>query len=62
MCRKDSLCALARWFCVSRIGAWDRGGGWVHRLGAVHMVAARLGFEKVMVTPCPNCMDRLRKH
>ena len=33
----------------------------------MHMVAARLGFEKAMVgtgraTPCPNCMDRLRKH
>jgi len=33
----------------------------------VHMVAARLGFEKAMVgtrmaTPCPDCMDRLRKH
>ena len=32
-----------------------------------HMVAARLGFEKDMAgtgggTPCPNCMDRLRKH
>ena len=31
------------------------------------MVAARLGFEKAMVgtgraTPCPDCMDRLRKH
>ena len=35
--------------------------------GAVHMVAARLGFEKAMVgtgraTPRPDCMDRLRKH
>ena len=33
----------------------------------MHMVAARLGFEKAMVgtwraTPLPNCMDRLRKH
>ena len=33
----------------------------------MHMVAARLGFEKAMVgtrwaTPRPNCMDRLRKH
>ena len=31
------------------------------------MVAARLGFQKVMVgtwraTPRPDCMDRLRKH
>ena len=36
-------------------------------LGAVHMVAARLGFEKAMVgtrraNPRPDCMDRLRKH
>ena len=35
--------------------------------GAVHMVAARLGFEKGMVdtwkaTPHPDCMGRLRKH
>jgi len=35
--------------------------------GAVHMVAARLGFEKAMVgtrraTPRPDCMDRLRKY
>ena len=35
--------------------------------GAVHIVAARLGFEKAMVgarraTPRPDCMDRLRKH
>ena len=33
----------------------------------MHMVAARLGFKKVMVgtrraTPCSDCMDRLRKH
>ena len=33
----------------------------------MHMVAARLGFEKTMVgtwwaTPCPAFMDRLRKH
>ena len=33
----------------------------------MHMVAARLGFEKAMVgtrwaTPRPDCMDRLRKY
>ena len=33
----------------------------------MHMMAARLGFEKAMVgtrraTPCSDCMDRLRKH
>ena len=36
-------------------------------VGAVHMVAARLGFQKAMVgagraNPRPDCMDRLRKH
>ena len=44
---------------------WLVPGGPLH--GAVHMVAARLGFEKAMVgtrwaTPRPDCMDRLRKH
>ena len=34
---------------------------------AVHMVAARLGFQNAMVgtgraTPRPDCMDSLRKH
>ena len=43
------------------------GGGWDHPQGAVHMVAARLGFEKAKVgtgraIPRPDCMDRLRKH
>ena len=33
----------------------------------MHVVAARLGFEKAMVgtrraTSCPDCMNRLRKH
>ena len=61
--RKDSLCVLACWFCVSRKGGTG-GGGCGHRLGAVHMVAARLGFEMAMVgtgraTPRPDCMDRL---
>ena len=36
------------------------GGGWGHPQGAVHMVAARLGFEKAMVgtgraTPHGGC-------
>jgi len=59
---------LARWFCVSRKGGTG-GGGWGHLQDAVHMVAARLGFEKAMVgnctgraTPCPDCIDKLRKH
>ena len=43
------------------------GGGWGHPQGAVHMEAARPGFEKAMVgtrwaTPRPDCIDRLRKH
>ena len=43
------------------------GGGWGHPQGAVHMVAARLCFEKAMVgtrwaTSHPDCMDKLRKH
>ena len=43
------------------------GGGWGHPQRAVHMVAARLGFETAMVgtrraTPHPDCFDRLRKH
>ena len=54
---------------------WLVPGGPPHTLTAwtglenttVHMVAARLGFEKTMVgtrwaTPRPDCMDRLRKH
>ena len=54
-------CALVRWFCVSRKGGTG-GGGWGHPQGAVHMVAARLGFEKAMVgarraTPRPDCME-----
>ena len=45
--------------------AWTGGGGWGHPQGAVHMVAARLGFEKAMVgtgraTPRLDCMDRER--
>ena len=46
------------------------GQGEVHGVttqGPVHIVAARLGFEKAMAgtgraTPHPDCMDRLRKH
>ena len=57
---------FVRWFCVSRKGG-KGGGGWDHSQGAVHMVAVRLGLEKAVIgtgraTPCPDCMDRLRKH
>ena len=38
-----------------------------HPQGVIHMVAARLGFERAMVragwaTSCHDCMNRLRKH
>ena len=57
---------LVCWLCASRKGGTG-GGGWGHKYGAIHMVAARLGFEKTMVgtgraTSRPDCMDRLRKH
>ena len=57
---------LARGFCVSRKGGTG-GGGWGRPQGDMHMVAARPGFERAMAgtgwaNPCPNCMDRLRKH
>ena len=66
MRRRDSLCALACWFFMSKKGGTG-GGGWDHPQRAVHMVAARLGFETAMVgtrraTPHPDCFDRLRKH
>ena len=66
MRRKDSLCVLVRWFCVSRNGGTG-GGGWGHPQGDMHMVTARLGYQSTMVgtgwdNSCPGCMDRLRKH
>ena len=64
-CAEKIVCALAHWFCVTRKGGTG-GGAWGHPQGAVHMVAARLGFEKAMVgtgraTPRPDCIDRLIK-
>ena len=38
LCRKDSLYALVRWFCVSRKGATG-GGSWGHLRSDMHMVA-----------------------
>ena len=38
VCRKDSLCVLVRWFCVSRKGGTG-GGGWGHPQGDLHMLA-----------------------
>ena len=45
----------------------ERGGGWGHPQGDMHMVAARLGCERAMVgtglgTSHPDCTDRPRKH
>ena len=48
MRRKDSLCALACGFCVSRKGGTG-GGRWGHPQGDMHMVAARLGYQSAMV-------------
>ena len=42
--RKDSLCVVHTWFCVSRKGGTG-GGGWDHPQGDMHMVAARLGCQ-----------------
>ena len=66
MCRKDGLCALARWFCIS-IKVGTEGGGWDHPQGDMHMVAVRFGCERAMVgtgwaTSRPECMNRLTKH
>jgi len=57
---------LATGFCVSRKDGTG-GGGWGHPQGDMHMVAARLGCERVMVrtewaNPCPDCMNRLTRH
>ena len=46
--RKDSLCALAYRFWVSRKGGTG-GGGWGHPQGDMHMAAARLGCQSTMV-------------
>ena len=39
---------LACGFCVSRKGVTE-GGGWGHPQGDMHMVAAKLGFERAVV-------------
>ena len=61
-----SACMLVRRFCVSRKGGTG-GGGWGHPHGAVHMAAARLGFQRTIVgtgwaNSQPGYMSRLRKH
>ena len=64
--RKDSICALAHEFCISRKGGAG-GGGWDQLQGAVHKAAARLGCKGAMVGTkwakfCPGCMSGLGKH
>jgi len=59
----NELLQTACCFCFSRKGGTG-GGGWDHPLGDLHMVTARLGFEKAMVgtrwaTSRPDCMDKL---
>ena len=58
--RNDSLHVLACGLCVRRKGGTG-GGAWGHPQGDMQMVAARLGYEKVMVgtgwaTSRPECM------
>ena len=60
--RKDSLCALARWFCVSRKGGTGGGGQ-----GDLHMVAVVAVCRNALVgtgwsNSCLVCTNRLRKY
>ena len=66
MRRKDSLCVLARWFCVSRKGGTG-GGGWGHPQGDLHMLAVVAVCRNALVgtgwsNSCLVCTNRLRKH
>ena len=66
MCRKDSLCALSRWFCVSRKGGTG-GGGWEYPQDDLHMVAVVAVCRNALVgtgwsNSCLVCTNRLRKH
>ena len=63
--RKDSLCALARWFCGSRKGGTG-GGWWGHLQGDLHMVAVVAVCRNALVgtgrsNSCLVCTNRLRK-
>ena len=67
MRRKDSLCALARWFCVSRKGGGTGGGVWGHPQGDLHMLAVVAVCRNALVgtgwsNSCLVCTNRLRKH
>ena len=60
-----ALHMLARRFCVNRKRAMG-GGGWGHLQGDMHMVAARLGCQKVIAVTwwaasCLGCMESFRK-
>ena len=48
--RTDSLCALVRWFCVSRKDGTG-GGGWGHLQGDLHTVAV-----VAVVAACRNAL------
>ena len=66
MRRKDSLCAFARWFCVSRKGGTGE-DGWGHPQGDLHMVAVVAVCRNALVgtgwsNSCLVCTNRLRKH
>ena len=60
--RKDSLCALARWFCVSRKGRQGEvggtgGGGWGHPAVCRNALVGT-GWSN----SCLVCTNRLRKY
>ena len=57
--RKDSLCALARWFCVSRKGRQGEVGGvtrlsvempWLALGGPILALFAQIGLENTALT------------
>ena len=57
--KKDSLCAIR-----TGSASAEKGGGWCHPQGDMHMMAARLGcqstmFGTVLANSCPGFMDRL---
>ena len=63
--RKESLHADTQ--VLRQQKGWDRGGGWCHLQGAVHMAVASLGCERAMVgsewaNSCPGCTNGPRKH
>ena len=47
-CAEKIVCALACWFCVSRMGGTG-GGGWGHPQGDLHMLAVVAVCRNVLV-------------